>query len=115
MKEKRMKREIEMKRGERRDDFVGKCLKTKKTPDELAQACFEKQAPSDEFFFPKFRILPVFSIIYMIQTCGRGAGAHRDVLIVHTEAFLNLHTEGLSVPHHTHHNHDTQQRTEHAA
>ena len=35
-------------------------------PDEFAQNV-SKKFPSDEFFVRKFRILPVFSIIYMIR------------------------------------------------
>ena len=31
------------------------------------------------------------------HTCARGAGTHGDVLNVHTEAFLNPHTEGRGV------------------
>ena len=50
-----------MKRGEgrdeRRDDFVGKCLKPKKPPDELAQHVSKKIRAQDEFFVRKFRIL----------------------------------------------------------
>ena len=51
---------------ERRDDSVQQCLKTKNPPDELAHEDSEK-SPANESFVRKFRILPVFSVIYMIR------------------------------------------------
>ena len=37
------------------------------------------------------------------KVCRLHAGTHGDVLNVHTEAFLNLHTGGFSACHGTHH------------
>ena len=64
------RREIEMKREERRNDFVEKCIKPRKSARRFSSTCFEQKSPSDEFFVEKFRILPVFSIIYMIRIAG---------------------------------------------
>ena len=54
-------------RGERRDDFVENVSSQKKNPpDELSHTASKKTSPSDELFVRKFRILPVFSFVYMI-------------------------------------------------
>ena len=38
-----------------------------------------------------------------LPTCGRGAGTHGDVLNLHTEAFLNVHTGTPHTPHRDRH------------
>ena len=65
MKEKR-EDEREDEREERRYDVVEKRLKPKNPPDEKAHHD-SKKCPPDELFVRKFRISPVFSIIYMVR------------------------------------------------
>ena len=57
-------REREKERGKEKE--LKNVAKPKKTPDELSRSD-SKKSPSDEIFVRKLRILPVFSIIYMIR------------------------------------------------
>ena len=51
---------------------------------------------------------------HMINTCGRGARTHGDVLNEHTEGVLNKHTRrGWSVTHQHQHQHTHQQTHQH--
>ena len=65
-----MKRERETEtRDERKDDFVEKCLKPEKPPDELAQNV-AKKIPFGRIiphFSSNVQNLTVFSIVYMIR------------------------------------------------
>ena len=65
---KRQERRQEKMKDEGWGFFFEKCIKTKETPDELSHNdSKKKKKPSDESFVRRFRILPVFSIMYMIR------------------------------------------------